>query len=192
VTTRLVTATGEVVCGARWDAPIDPVDARVLDRVVGPALDAGCGPGRVTRALAERGIAALGIDITPSMIGKARARGAIVLRRSVFDRVPGAGRWGSVIALDGNLGIGGDPRRMLARCHELLAPGGRLLAEVSATPPAVVATERVALVVGERAGPAFAWCDVTLADTVGHGRACGFQLHDQWEDGGRCFVELRR
>ena len=32
----------------------------------------------------------------------------MVLHRSVFDRLPGTGRWGTVLLLDGNLGIGGD------------------------------------------------------------------------------------
>jgi SAM-dependent methyltransferase len=38
------------------------------------ALDVGCGDGSLTRALAARGIATLGIDASPRMIGLARAR----------------------------------------------------------------------------------------------------------------------
>ena len=32
------------------------------------------------------------------------------MQRSVFDRLPDEGRWGSALLLDGNVGIGGDPR----------------------------------------------------------------------------------
>jgi 2-polyprenyl-3-methyl-5-hydroxy-6-metoxy-1,4-benzoquinol methylase len=41
-----------------------PGDESVLGRCPGPTLDVGSGPGRLTVALAERGIPALGIDIT--------------------------------------------------------------------------------------------------------------------------------
>ena len=34
----------------------------------GPVLDAGCGPGRVTRYLADRGVRAFGIDLSPEMV----------------------------------------------------------------------------------------------------------------------------
>jgi len=37
-------------------------------------LDVGCGDGRLTRAAAQRGIAMLGVDLSPSMIALARQR----------------------------------------------------------------------------------------------------------------------
>ena len=37
-------------------------------------LDAGCGTGRVARELARRGIAVVGVDIDPEMLGTARAK----------------------------------------------------------------------------------------------------------------------
>ena len=53
---------------ARWAGPIDDADATVLDRCVAPVLDIGCGPGRFVLALAERGQAALGVDITGTAV----------------------------------------------------------------------------------------------------------------------------
>ncbi|GAA2003608.1 class I SAM-dependent methyltransferase [Nakamurella flavida] len=38
----------------------------------GPVLDAGCGPGRVTRHLADRGVRAFGVDLSPEMVRIAR------------------------------------------------------------------------------------------------------------------------
>src|SRR6266545_6312955 len=51
---------------------------RFLLRQVPPethrALDVGCGDGSLSRALAARGIATLGLDASPGMIALARAR----------------------------------------------------------------------------------------------------------------------
>src|SRR5271170_2626093 len=104
----------------------------MLDRCAGPTLDIGSGPGRLTLALAERGIPALGIDITAHEVGRAWSRGALVMLRDVFDRVPGTGRWATVLLADGNIGIGGDPAALLGRVAELLAPRGRAIVELEA------------------------------------------------------------
>ena len=57
-------------------------------------------------ALAERGIPVLGIDITPCAVEQARSSGGLVMLRDVSDRLPGAGRWMTVLLADGNIGIG--------------------------------------------------------------------------------------
>lgn len=41
-------------------------------RELGPVLDVGCGPGTVTAYLAERGVDATGVDLSPRMIEHAR------------------------------------------------------------------------------------------------------------------------
>ncbi|MFI7383597.1 class I SAM-dependent methyltransferase [Streptomyces sp. NPDC049813] len=41
---------------------------------LGPVLDVGCGPGTVTAYLAERGLDASGVDLSPRMIDNARRR----------------------------------------------------------------------------------------------------------------------
>ena len=56
----------------RWLEPLTVEDDSVLSRAVGPVLDVGCGPGRHVLALAERGVVALGIDITPAALDLAR------------------------------------------------------------------------------------------------------------------------
>ena len=67
--------------GSRRPLPVDgwlqesPGDRSLLDRCEGPTLDIGSGPGRLTVALAERGIPALGIDITPYAVDLARSSG---------------------------------------------------------------------------------------------------------------------
>ena len=180
---------GGVTSGERWLGPADDADRRLLARCEGPVLDVGCGPGRHTVALAERGVPALGVDITEALLAVARPRGAVVLRRSVFDRVPGVGRWGTVLVLDANLGIGGDLPGLLDRLHELLRPGGLVLAEPAPGPGAGSARVEVAGGVG----PWFPWVDVdeaTLLDTVC--RRDGFGVRERWVDDGRTFVALTR
>lgn len=151
--------------GDAWLAPATTVDHEALRRVAAPVLDIGCGPGRHVVALGELGIPALGIDVTRVALSSARARGALVLERSVFDRVPGAGRWGSALLLDGNLGIGADPGLLLRRVTELLRPGGRIIVELGA-PDSCTAEQRVRFETSEAVGPWFQWAGVA-ADHIG-------------------------
>lgn len=53
-------------------AVIDDFSARCLNAELGPVADIGCGPGRVTAHLAERGLDVFGIDLSPGMVDVAR------------------------------------------------------------------------------------------------------------------------
>jgi SAM-dependent methyltransferase len=116
----------------RWDRPADEHDHAVLSRCTGPTLDVGCGPGRLTAALAERGHVALGIDVVSGAVVRTVHRGGSALLRDVFAELPGEGRWETVLLADGNIGIGGDPVALLRRLRRLLDPRGRVVAEVAA------------------------------------------------------------
>jgi SAM-dependent methyltransferase len=126
----------ELANGGRVELPVErwlsrePGDDVLLDACSGPTLDIGCGPGRLTEALTTRGIAALGIDSSPTAVRLTHQRGAIALHRNVFDRVPGEGRWNHALLADGNIGIGGDPAALLRRTRELIAPDGDVLVEL--------------------------------------------------------------
>jgi SAM-dependent methyltransferase len=143
----------------RWREEPDRHERALLAAVADPVLDIGCGPGRVPRALAASGRLALGIDPAPAAAEEAARRGAPVLRRSVFAPLPGEGRWGTALLLDGNVGIGGDPVRLLRRCRDLIRPGGHVVAEVAAPGmPTSALTVRVES--DEHTGPWFAWAVV--------------------------------
>jgi len=124
-----------------WCAPASSDERRLLASLPGPVLDLGCGPGRLVLALCELGIAALGVDASPRAVDLARALGAATLERSVFDALPGEGRWPTVLLFDGNVGIGGDPATLLRRVGELLAPHGRAFVEVEPPGAASHATQ---------------------------------------------------
>lgn len=115
----------------RWHSDAGVADRWALDRAVGPALDIGCGPGRITQALLARGVAAVGVDLSEEAVRSAHGRGVPVLRRSIFDPLPGAGRWGSALLLDGSIGIGGEPLALLLRLRDLLRSDGRVLVELA-------------------------------------------------------------
>jgi SAM-dependent methyltransferase len=190
---RLCTSDGHVLDLPvhRWFAAAGVAEQRALDETVGPALDVGCGPGRHLAALAERRVFSLGIDISPAFLDHARGHGVNVLERSVFDHVPGAGRWATALLLDGNIGIGGDPVALLERLRQLIAPHGRLIVEIE---PRDV-TDRVLLVRAETAhqtGPWFRWTTVGPSRLVAIARAVGMSMVDSWDADDRCFVRLER
>jgi SAM-dependent methyltransferase len=173
-----------------WEAP-GPEEDEVLARVLPHALDIGCGPARHTLALAERGVAATGIDISAAVVRAARARGARVLHRDVFGPVPDVGTWGSALLLDGNVGIGGDPARLLTRVRDLLRPGGLLLVE-TAPPGAGTASLRVRAETHRRRSGWFAWAIVDADDLPALGQVAGLPCVDRWSAGDRWFGRLER
>jgi SAM-dependent methyltransferase len=173
----------------RWTADPAPEEDDVLARAVAPVLDVGCGPGRHVLSLARAGYLVLGIDVAPYAVVLARSQGAPVLERSVFARVPGAGRWATVLLLDGNVGIAGDPPTLLRRIGALLRPGGRLLTELE--PPGTPGgRELVRLEVDGRAGPWFPWARVGVDDAGAVAGSAGMVIREVWSGAGRWFARL--
>ncbi|MGW4529131.1 class I SAM-dependent methyltransferase [Amycolatopsis sp. NPDC004378] len=119
----------------RWHRRADHADGWLLDHCVGPTLDLGCGPGRLVADLQERGVPALGIDSSAKALRYCRERRAPALQADVFDALPAEGTWQRVLLADGNIGIGGDPVRLLIRAASLLRPGGAVVLETSPSWP---------------------------------------------------------
>lgn len=188
---RLCTVDGGTFPAAtrRWWEPSSEEDQLVLARVVAPVLDIGCGPGRHVVALSERGIDAFGLEMDPRLVDVARRRGADVLQGSVFDPLAFVRPWRSVLLLDGNLGIGGDPVRLLTRVRSLLGRCGRVLAELDPPgTPAELADVRLEL--AGTVGPFFrlARVPVDVVEVIAH--RSGFDVADCWQSGSRYFTEL--
>ena len=187
----LQAVNGSVVeSGTRWAASVSWEEEQLLRGAPGPVLDVGCGPGRHVTTLATWGVPALGIDITRAAVEAARQRGACVLHRSIFDRVPGAGRWASALLLDGNLGIGGDPAALLARVARLLRPGGPILVELAAPGTPIRRLPVYVDLAGQR-GPDFEWITVGVDQLCRVAAQAALQVHHEWTSGGRWFATLR-
>ncbi|MFC7258765.1 class I SAM-dependent methyltransferase [Streptomyces lutosisoli] len=180
----------------RWCARADAVDLAVLGRCEGAVLDVGCGPGRLVAELAARGRTALGIDVSEAAVAHTVRFGGQALRRSVFEPLPGEGRWGTALLLDGNVGIGGDPAALLRRMSQLLARGGLLIAETLPDMDVDV-DERVSVRIVRAAdprsavGPAFPWARLGSPALLRYAERAGWRPDGQWTAGGRSFVALR-
>ena len=173
----------------RWRAAPQGGDELLLEQCAGPTLDVGCGPGRLTVGLVERGVVALGVDISSVAVRLTQARGAPAIRRDVFDRLPGEGRWRHVLLADGNVGIGGNPVRLLRRAGDLLRGGGSVLLEID-PPGSGLRRDRVR-VSGSRSGWfAWAWLGADAVTQTAHEAG----LDTRWvrARGDRWFAELVR
>lgn len=119
----------------------DELAAKPLDRALlgafaelvrgrGPVADVGCGPGHVARALHERGLPVVGLDLAPAMVAAARRlhpdlpfQVGSMLALPVED-----GAWGGIVAFYSIIHL--PPRAVpqaLAEFHRALRPGGRML-----------------------------------------------------------------
>ena len=180
----------------RWHAPAEPAVRPVVARCTGPTVDLGCGPGRLTAALARSGVFALGVDVSADAVRLTRSRGALALRRDVFEPLPGEGRWAHALLLDGNIGIGGDPIRLLRRCAALVAPDGTVLVELD--PPGTGLWRGQAHVASGcsgqvlRRGPSFGWARVGVEEARRTAGAAGLRVREVLRTGRRWFVELVR
>ena len=175
----------------RWCARADAVDRQVLDRCEGAVLDVGCGPGRLVAELAARGRTALGVDVSEAAVAHSRELGGQALCRSVFDPLSGEGRWDTVLLMDGNIGIGGEPRTLLTRIGQLLAPGGLLVAEAAPVDVDERASVEVTDSPGQAGGRTFPWARLGTPALLRYAAGAGLRPVDQWSVGGRRFAALR-
>ena len=174
----------------RWSADAGPGDQRLLVRCSGATLDVGCGPGRMAAALSNRGVHALGVDVSPSAVAMARSRGATALNRDIFS-LGGGRRWQHILLVDGNVGIGGDPVRLLWLCRDLLLAGGNVLVDLA--PPGHGLHVTTARLVGAGgAGGWFAWAVLGYDALEVVAAAAGLRVADAWyvEDEQRWQAEL--
>ncbi len=181
----------------RWCSAADAADRAALDRLrIGlPAgagvLDMGCGPGRHAGYLHHAGLDVLGVDTSAAAVALTRRAGAAALRADVLGPLPGLScRWDGVLLLDGNIGIGGDPRRLLSQAAGLLAPAGRLLVELD--PDSVTDCRRLQLSRGGLLSAPFRWARLAAADLEGAAGGLGLAITDVWRQDGRHFSLLTR
>ena len=177
----------------RWLAAPDRADLSVLRRCSGAVLDVGSGPGRFVRALVERGEHALGVDIAASAVAHSLRSGAPALHASVFDPLPHEGLWGTVLLIDGNVGIGGDVVALLRRVREVARSDGRIIVETTGSPyqDEVLQAQFALGEDSEQSGPWFSWAVLGVRALRSRAAKAGCQVIDEWSLAGRSFTELR-
>ena len=109
-----------------------PVEQDLFSAVTGRVLDAGCGVGRHTLPLQERGHSVLSVDRSPGAVAVARERGVTHPVIGDLRQPPGDG-FETVIALGKQLGLGSslaDLRTTLSELAAVTRPGGRLVADM--------------------------------------------------------------
>jgi FAD/FMN-containing dehydrogenase/SAM-dependent methyltransferase len=138
-----------------------PLFEAVLDAAgAGPGtrlLDVGCGSGLTLELAARRGAVPSGLDISPGLLGIARARlPAADLRDGDMESLPfGDDAFDAVVGVNA-FQFAGDPRRALREAARVTRPGGRVVASLFAAPErsqgTVVHEAMSALIPPDRAG----------------------------------------
>jgi SAM-dependent methyltransferase len=166
-----------------------PFDEAVTQMCAAPTIELGCGPARLVARLIRRGIPALGIDRSAAAIRLAGRVGAPALLGDVFEPLPGMGHWQTVLLVDGNIGLGGDPLRILGRAAELLCRGGRCVAEFD-TEAIGVRARWVRLESSREVGPWFRWASVGVDSAAVLAGQVGLTVTGVRLVGGRVIADL--
>ncbi len=99
----------------------------------GRVLDIGCGAGRHSLFLQEKGLDVTGVDVSPLAIQVCRARGLRDVRlMSIHDVGPSLGRFDTILMLGNNFGLFSNKikaRVLLRRFLNMMNPKGRIIAE---------------------------------------------------------------
>jgi SAM-dependent methyltransferase len=178
------------VDAARWHQPAGVADHSVIRRCRGPVVDIGSGPGRMLTALSAQGIPSLGVDVSTAVVARARKAGAQCVEGDVFDPVPSEGSWGTALLLDGNIGIGGDPVRLLRRLTAIVAHDGMVVVEVEPFHTARPTARRVRVAHHRVLSAWFAWAVVSVDELPALAHEAGWTVAETWTIDGRWFTRL--
>jgi SAM-dependent methyltransferase len=183
---------------ARWmgGPQSTPLDRLADEHVLGhcssrPTLDVGCGPGRFTASLQQRGFPALGVDSSAVAVEMTRRRGGTAIRRDLFTPLPAEGSWEQILLTDGNIGIGGDPVRTLMRAADLLAYGGTVIVEID-SPATMFCCEMLRWETEQHLGQWFPWSRVGAGALGSIAHCAGFRVTHVVEIHDRVIAVLTR
>jgi SAM-dependent methyltransferase len=107
-------------------------ERRAVRFVRGRVIDVGCGAGRVSLYLQQRGYDVVGLDSSPLAVSTARARGVSETWCMPVDALTSRiGSFDTIVMFGNNFGIFGTPprlRRLMTSWARLTPPGARILA----------------------------------------------------------------
>jgi len=106
---------------------------RAMRHAWGRVLDIGCGGGRHSLHLQEKGLDVLGIDTSPMALKCCRERGLKKMKLMDITSVSRKlGTFDSIVMMGNNFGLFANPRRakwLLRRFHGMTSPGALIIAE---------------------------------------------------------------
>ncbi|MCW4038482.1 MAG: class I SAM-dependent methyltransferase [Candidatus Bathyarchaeota archaeon] len=110
-----------------------PHEQKAMERVKGRVLDIGCGAGRHSLHLQEKGFDVLGIDVSPLAIKVCRLRGLKKAEVMSIDQVTfKSNSFDTIIMMGNNFGLFGGlkkARRLLKRFHTMTSQDALIIAE---------------------------------------------------------------
>jgi len=109
-----------------------PWEKNALDSVQGPVLDLGCGAGRASLYLQQKGLDVTGIDASPYAVEVCRRQGIRDVRLEDLRNPPKDKQWKSILMLCGNLGLAGDwdeSRQLLTHLANIAAQDAVLIGD---------------------------------------------------------------
>jgi SAM-dependent methyltransferase len=118
---------------AFWAEEGEPAELALLDEVLrehpGPALEVGCGSGRLLLPLLQKGHDVEGLELSPDMLAMCRTAAEDlslepVLHEGDMISFDSGKRYQSLLLPAFTLQLADDPAAALAHFHTLLAPGG--------------------------------------------------------------------
>lgn len=101
-----------------------------LDQLVGRCLDLGCGTGRITRFLADKGFDIWGLDIDPDCIALCKETGIENAFVGSWAEMDSMGAFDSIFLLNRSIGMGGTIDgvfNIFVKCHNCTTENGILL-----------------------------------------------------------------
>lgn len=110
-----------------------PDERKAMRYVRGRVLDIGCGAGKHSLYLQQKGLDVVGIDNSPLAIEVCRLRGLRDVRSVPVTRIgPRLGVFETIVMLGNNFGLFGNPiraKRLLRRLHGMTSRHGRIIAQ---------------------------------------------------------------
>ena len=110
-----------------------PHQKKAMRFVRGKVLDIGCGAGKHSLHLQEKGLDVLGIDISPLAVEVCKARGLRQAKAASIAQVSSSlGIFDTILMLGNNFGLFGDfkkARRLLKKFHRITQNRARIIAQ---------------------------------------------------------------
>lgn len=110
-----------------------PHQQKAMDYVQGQVLDIGCGAGRVSLHLQERGFEVVAIDTSPLAVEICRQRGLRDVRLLSITRLSSKlGLFDTLLMMGNNFGLFASPKRahwLLRRFYHMTSANGMIIAE---------------------------------------------------------------